>query len=48
MIAAAAAVAPGFAVHSWLNITCYSPHAMVAVNVSDVEKARRQGNYFPR
>jgi hypothetical protein len=45
----AAAVALGFGTHSWFDITCYAPHALIAVNQNDVgrvARALRQGNYF--
>jgi hypothetical protein len=34
----AAATALGFGVHSWPDITCYAPHAMIAVRANDVRR----------
>jgi hypothetical protein len=34
----AASVALGFGVHSWFGVTTFAPHAMIAVNQSDVRR----------
>jgi hypothetical protein len=34
-----ASVALGFATHSWFGITTFAPHALIAVNQSDVRRA---------
>jgi hypothetical protein len=34
----AAAAALGFPIHSWFGITTFAPHAMIAVNQSDVRR----------
>jgi hypothetical protein len=36
-----AATALGFATHSWLDITEFAPHAMVAVDAADVARVAR-------
>jgi hypothetical protein len=37
----AAATALGFPTHSWHDITCYAPHALIAVNESDVRRVTK-------
>jgi hypothetical protein len=34
----AASVALGFATHSWFGVTTFAPHALVAINQSDVRR----------
>jgi hypothetical protein len=34
-----ASVALGFATHSWFGITTFAPHALIAINQSDVRRA---------
>jgi hypothetical protein len=34
----AASVAQGFATHSWLGVTTFAPHALIAVNQGDVRR----------
>jgi hypothetical protein len=40
-----AATALGFGVHSWFDITCYAPHALVAVNATDVRRVTNLSLY---
>jgi hypothetical protein len=41
----AAATALGFGVHSWFGVTTFAPHALIAINQSDVR--RQMTKYHP-